>query len=49
VDKHIRRLDTDLKKFEAELEQQGGTTLKDIKIKTAAEKKPADNGKARKK
>jgi len=47
VDKHIRRLDTDLKKFEAELEQQGGLTLKDLKAQQ--EKKPADNGKARKK
>jgi len=47
VDKHIRRLDTDLKKFEAELEQQGGITLKELKAQQ--EKKPLDNGKARKK
>jgi len=58
VDKHIRRLDTDLKKFEAELEQQGGVivthptvpppapTYKEQKVQ---EKKPLDNGKNRKK
>jgi len=42
VDKHIRRLDTDLKKFEAELEQGG---IKEQVIPQSL-LKPIDNGKA---
>jgi hypothetical protein len=56
VDKHIRRLDMDLKKFEAELEQQGGvmTPLAAVPAQTykqerVQERKPMDNGKNRKK
>jgi hypothetical protein len=41
VDKHIRKLDTDLKKFEAELEQSGNAAIKEP-IK-AVEKKPVAN------
>jgi len=50
VDKHIRRLDTDLKKFEAELEQGGIVTTTAATInkeqQKVQEKKPVDNGKA---
>jgi hypothetical protein len=51
VDKHIRRLDSDLKKFEAELEQGGNTLIKDAKatvapaaIATPGEKRPSGKG-----
>jgi len=44
VDKHIRRLDTDLKKFELELEQQG-SNVKDLKT-AQPEKKPAEKRKS---
>jgi len=53
VDKHIRRLDTDLKKFEAELEQGGIVTTTAATInkeqQKVQEKKPVDNGKAQRK
>lgn len=49
VDKHIRRLDTDLKKFEAELEQQGGVSVKETKQQEKQEKKPTSEGKAARK
>eukprot|EP01114_Cavostelium_apophysatum_P020858 TRINITY_DN7109_c0_g1_i1.p1 TRINITY_DN7109_c0_g1~~TRINITY_DN7109_c0_g1_i1.p1 ORF type:complete len:221 (+),score=39.82 TRINITY_DN7109_c0_g1_i1:204-866(+) len=44
VDKHIRRLDMDLKKFEAELEQQGTPVVATpIKEHKAVEKKAVDS------
>jgi hypothetical protein len=40
VDKHIRRLDQDLKKFEAELEQAGATPEKKVEsIKPPSQRK----------
>jgi len=51
VDKHIRKLDTDLKKFEAELEQGGASLYKEPQ--KVVEKKPntahKSNGKASRK